>query len=75
MRFNTSNNLSYKRENSNNNEVNKSRMKSIDNYDKLNLNKKIKKKNLKLNHNQMNDSDSFSKRLLSPNFFILENFK
>ena len=75
MRFNTSNNLSYKRENSNNNEVNKSRMKSIDNYDKLNLNKKIKKKNLKLNHNQMNDSDSLSKRLLSPNFFNLENFK
>ena len=47
-RFNTSNNFSFKRDNSNNNDLSKVRMKSIDNANKLNLCKRIKKKNLKL---------------------------
>ena len=74
-RFNTENSLSYKRENSNQNEINRARMKSIDNIDKLNLNNKIKKKNLKLTSNQTDDLNDTNKRLLSPIFTNFDNFQ
>ena len=75
-RFNTSNNFSFKRDNSNSNDLSKVRMKSIDNVNKINLCKRIKKKNLKLNTNQIYENiNSNNGRLLSPNNINLENFK
>ena len=64
--FNTSKNLTLQRENINNNEINKARMKSIDNVKKLSLNRRMKWKNRKLNSEQIQSPININKRLLSP---------
>ena len=69
-RFNTTNNLSFQREYLNYNEINKMRMKSIDNMQVLSLNRRMKLKNIKLNSDPNNIH-----RLLSPRVTDFKNHK